>query len=125
MSKILIVDDEKLIRWSLKEMFSQGGHEVDTVGSSMDAIDLARKFPYHLIFADFEIDNDSCYELLQKIKALQPNTSIIILSATNITRIEECLRGLDIQFIIEKPFNSDQIMAIAQRVLNPGRELTQ
>jgi len=125
MSKILVVDDEKLIRWSLKEIFSQIGHEVDTAASSSDALNLAVKSPYHLIFTDFEIDDGSCYELLQEIKTLQPNTSIIILSATNTTRIEECLHGLDIEFIIEKPFDSEQIMAVAQRILNPGKELTQ
>lgn len=117
MSKILIVDDEKLIRWSLKEILAKDGHEVDTVASSADAVDLALRFPYHLVFADFEIDDNSGYELLHKIKSLQPKTSIIILSATNTARIQECLHDLEIEFIIEKPFDTNNIMAVAQRIL--------
>jgi DNA-binding response OmpR family regulator len=121
MSKILIVDEEKLIRWSLKEILSQDGHEVDSVASSADAVELALRFPYHLVIADFEIDGNSGYELLHKIKSLQPQTSIVILSAANTSRIQECLHDLDIEFIIEKPFDSSNIMAVAQRILDRRR----
>lgn len=118
MSKILVVEDEKLIRWSLKEIFSQKGHEVDTVATSVDALDLALKHPYSLIMADFEIDDETCIEMLRQIKSLQPRSSIVIISAMTPALIEKCLHSLDIQFIVEKPFNSEQILSIAQKALD-------
>ena len=117
MNKILVADDDKLIRWSLKEIFSQEGYEVDTVASSLEAIQQAEKSLYNLIFTDFEIDSENGLHTIQKVKSFQPDAKIIILSALSRQNIESRLEGLDIFAIIEKPFQSDQILSITKEAI--------
>ena len=81
MLRALVIDDDKLIRWSLQEIFSQEGHHVDTVATVSDALAQAENSSYNLIFADMEIDDADSIEMLRKLKNLQPKAEIIILSA--------------------------------------------
>jgi len=117
MRKILVADDDKLIRWSLKEIFSQQGYDVDTVASSLEAIQQAENALYNLIFTDFEIDDENCVHTIRKIKSFQPDTKVIILSALSRQKIESQLEGLDIFAIIEKPFQSDRILSITKEAI--------
>lgn len=117
MNKILIADDDKLIRWSLKEIFSQEGYEVDTAASCLEAIQQAENSQYNLIFTDFEIDDEDGLKMIKKIKNCQPDAKVIIISALPQHKIESQLKGLDIHAIIEKPFQSEQILLIAKKVI--------
>jgi len=117
MNKILVADDDKLIRWSLKEIFSREGYEVDTVASSLEAIQQAENALYNLIFTDFEIDDENCLHTIRKVKSFLPDVKVIILSALSRQRIESQLEGLDIFAIIEKPFQSDQILSITKEAI--------
>jgi two-component system response regulator (stage 0 sporulation protein F) len=118
MLRALVIDDDKLIRWSLQEIFSQEGHHVDTVATGSEALEQAESSPYHLIFADMEIDNGDSIEMLRKLQNLQPKAEIVILSAQTRQYIEEQIEELSISHILEKPFNSDQIRSIAKAALD-------
>ena len=123
--KILVVDDDKLIRWSLKEIFSQEGYTVDTVATAKDALKQAKSITYELIFSDLEISEENGIEMLRKARAFQPNAKIIILSALTKQQIEPKLGNLCIFSIIEKPFKSEQIRTIVKNALgstNHGNE---
>lgn len=118
LTKILVVDDDKLIRWSLREIFSQEGYSVDTVATAKDALRQAEKITYELIFADLEISDESGIEMLKKAIVFQPDAKIIILSALSEQQIEPRLGNLNIFSIIEKPFKSDQIRSIVKKALD-------
>ena len=117
MNKILVADDDKLIRWTLKEIFSRVGYEVDTVASSLEAIQQAENGLYSLIFTDFEIDDENCLQTIRKVKSFQPHAKVIILSALSRQNIESQLEGMDIFAIIEKPFHSDKILEITKEAI--------
>ena len=122
MAKLLIVDDDKLIRWSLREIFIQDGHDVDTEASTSGALGRAKNEIYDLIVADVEINEQDGIEMLKKIKALQPVTPMIILSARTKKEIESLLGSFPISSIVEKPFKSDQIRLIARKALDTSKE---
>ena len=115
---MLIVDDDKLIRWSLKEIFAQEGFKVDTAESSAEALSLVKTNSYHLILADFEIDDENGGEMLRKIQAIRPGIKVIILSALPRQQIEPHLSGVTYHSILEKPFRSDEIKSTAGEALN-------
>jgi len=115
--KILVVDDDKLIRWSLKEIFSQEGYVVDAVATAKDALKQAKNITYELIFSDLEINDENGIEMLKNAKVLQPDAKIIILSALTKQQIEPKLGNLSIFSIIEKPFRSEQIKTIVKEAL--------
>ncbi len=115
--KILVIDDDKLIRWSLTEIFSQEGYLVNAVATVKEAIEKIENVNYDLIFADLEINQESSIDILNKVKKSHPLSKIIILSALSKNEIEPLLGSLNIFSIIEKPFQAEQIKAIVQDAL--------
>jgi len=112
--KILVVDDDKLIRWSLKEILSQEGCEVDTVATAAEALTEVENANYNLIFCDIDIEDENGIEMLKKLKRIQSEAKIIILSAHSRSHIEPQLGNLSILSIIEKPFQSEQIRDVVK-----------
>ena len=115
---MLIVDDDKLIRWSLKEIFAQEGFKVDTAESSAEALSLVEANSYHLVLADFEIDDENGGDMLRKIQSVRPGIKVIILSALPRQQIEPHLSGVTYHSILEKPFRSDDIKSTVGEALN-------
>ena len=117
LTKILIVDDDKLIRWSLKEIFSQEGYVVDAVATAKDALKQVKNITYELIFSDLEINDENGVEMIKTARAYQPEAKFIIISAPTKQQIEPKLGSLSIFSIIEKPFKSEQIRTIVKEAL--------
>jgi two-component system response regulator (stage 0 sporulation protein F) len=116
MLKTLIIDDDKLIRWSLKEIFTQEGHQVDTASSEEEALNHARSTGYDVVFADFELEDSDAAGMLKSLQRIRPEAVVIILSALPIGQIEPRLQGIEVLRIVEKPFEPEQIRAILRMV---------
>ena len=117
MARILVIDDDKLIRWSLNEIFTEEGHRVDTAAVPDKALGLANEIPYNLIFADIELNEANGIDVLKKINLVQPEAKIIILSAMPVNQVEAQLAGLAVFAVVEKPFDSDKIRDLAIKAI--------
>ena len=124
MLRALVIDDDKLIRWSLQEIFSQAGHQVETASLPTDALARAEASNYDLIFSDFEIENNSMASMLKALHQLQPEATLVVLSGMNKNQIESQLSGLPIFRIIEKPFEAEDIRALAREIQESHRSKT-
>lgn len=118
--KILVIDDEKLIRWSLKEILTEEGYEVDTIDTVGEAIKLAREVPYDLLIADLEIQEENGIEMVKKIKEFRPEVKTIILSAHPKQKIQPEFGDLQVLATIEKPFKSEQLLSAAKEAFDSG-----
>ena len=116
MLKVLVIDDDKLIRWSLKEILAQDGHHVETVSNINDAFEQIKSVTYQLTFVDFEIEDENCIDVLKELNKSHPETQIIILSSQSQKQIGPQIEGISIHAIIEKPFDSGQIRALSQGI---------
>lgn len=115
MAKILIVTEDKLIRWSLKEILTQEGYVTDTAHDQKDFLNNISNNFYDLILADFETDRLNSIEM-QKIMARIPrSTKVIILSSFDNCQTETLLGGLNIQSVIKKPFSVEEIKESAKK----------
>jgi DNA-binding NtrC family response regulator len=122
MPRILVLDDEKLIRWSLKQILSQEGYEVDTAATTDEALRLSHSKSYGLIFADLEICGDQATALYGQLLAGQEKAKIIVLTALAKEQAEQTLGGFKTFLILEKPFVSENIKVVAQKALSLARE---
>lgn len=116
MLKALIIDDDKLIRWSLKEIFTQDGHQVDEACNQEEALNHARGTAYDVVFADFELEDSDAAEMLKSLNIIRPEAVVIILSALPSGQIEPRLQGIEVLRIVEKPFEPEQIRSILKMV---------
>lgn len=102
--KILIVDDEELIREILSEAFTLYGGSVDLAESGFDAIAKIQKNSYDLVITDIRMPNGDGIFLLESIKKLtSPRPKLFVCSAYN-DLSEEKIKDLGILKIFTKPF---------------------
>lgn len=79
--KILVVDDEKIVRESLFHWFEDEGYSVDTAEDALDALKQFDKDKYDLILLDMKMPGMSGLELLSKIKEIDTDSMVIIITA--------------------------------------------
>lgn len=79
--KILVVDDEKIVRESLFHWFEDEGYSVDTAEDAVAALKLFDKGKYNLILLDMKMPGMSGLELLSKIKEIDRDSIVILITA--------------------------------------------
>ena len=79
--KILVVDDEKIVRESLFHWFEDEGYFVDTAENALDALKQFDKGKYDLILLDMKMPGMSGLELLSKLKEIDKDTVVILITA--------------------------------------------
>lgn len=125
--KILIADDEENIRWVLKKGLEKEGYSVLTVDSAIKAIEKLKKEYFDVIFMDIRMPQMNGLEALGKLKEINPDALIIIITAYGSmkTAIEAMQKGA--YDYLTKPFDMEEVKLITRRALNTkalSREVT-
>ena len=108
--KILVVDDERAIRNSLKEILSDEGYEVDTAEDGAVAIGLAEREHYNLIFCDIKMPNMDGIEFLGKVAEAGLDSAVVMISGHgDIATAVECIKKGAFDFI-QKPLDLNRIL---------------
>jgi len=113
--KILIVDDEELARARLKRMLGTLQiKKIDEASNADEAIEIAKKSKYDVVFLDINMPQVSGLELGYELKYLDANISIIFQTAYE----EHALRAFDIGAIdyLVKPYSLEQVKEAIARV---------
>ena len=74
MSKILIIDDERGIRNTLKEILADEGHEVEVAENGKQGLEMAQAKAYDLIFSDIKMPEMDGMEVLKALKQPPPTS---------------------------------------------------
>jgi two-component system, NtrC family, response regulator AtoC len=117
MPRILILDDEKLIRWSLDRIFRQEGYDVDSAASVEEAARLTHAHHYGLILADLEVCGERAKACFTEFARVQNGAKIIIITAVPKDQAERQLGDFQAERILEKPFDSEDIRAAVKAAL--------
>ena len=91
--KILIVDDERAIRNSLKEILSDEGYEVEVAEDGAKAIEMVDKEKYNVIFCDIKMPGMDGTEVLDKFVSDGVDSAIVMISGHgDIETAVECIK---------------------------------
>ncbi len=110
MAKILVIDDEKSIRNSMKEILAFEGHEVVLAENGMEGVVAVKTEKPEIIFCDIKMPKMEGIEVLQRIKEFTPEIPVIMISGhgTIDTAIEAIKKGA--YDFIEKPLDLNRIL---------------
>ncbi len=115
--KILIVDDELSVRASLEEWFTEDGFQVVTAESAEDALMKMHSGPYDLILLDIKMPGMDGITLQGKIKEIDPNAMIIIITAyASVDTAVKALKQGAFDYIT-KPFDPDDLSNLVNNAL--------
>jgi DNA-binding response OmpR family regulator len=118
MARILIVDDDNLVRWSLRERFILEGYTVDAAATTREALAEAGRNSSDLIIADLEVEGECGLEMLQVIKNMRPGARIIVLSALGMNEKQVSSRGWKPDEVLEKLFEIERVSLVVKKILH-------
>ena len=118
MAKILIIDDERSIRNSLKDILVFEKHNVDLAADGKEGIALIAENSYDVIFSDIKMPNMDGLEVLEKVHASHPEIPIIMISGHGtIDTAVEAIKNGAFDFI-SKPMDLNRIMVTVRNALD-------
>jgi len=107
--KILIADDEFLIRWSLTQALSQEGYEVTSVDNGRKAIEAAKVQRFDFIITDLIMPESDGWEVLKMATQTQPQPRVIIITARGNEDTGRIAKEKGAWAYVEKPYIIDTI----------------
>jgi CheY-like chemotaxis protein len=111
--RILVVDDDENIREILKDLLTMSGHQVFLSSNGEEALDIFVKQDPDLIFTDLGMPGISGWEVNRRIKEINPDKPVVIISGWGTQISEEDMRNSKVDMILPKPFSLDQITQVA------------
>ncbi|PSQ95222.1 MAG: DUF3467 domain-containing protein [Bacteroidetes bacterium SW_9_63_38] len=109
--RVLVVDDEEMVRSIVTQLLSLNDHEVDRASSGNEALDMFEPGTYDIVFTDFGMPEMTGAELAERLHEREPDLPIILL--TGYTDTEAAVDEVDT--ILSKPFKLEELEAAIQQ----------
>lgn len=110
--RVLVVDDEKMIRWALGQMLTAAGYEVAEAGTADEGMKLFRELLPRVVFLDLCLPDGDGLKLLRQMKEESgPRSAVIVMTAHGETYSPSEAKKLGAFDFFRKPFDFDEIAA--------------
>ncbi len=116
-TRILVVDDEHLIRWSLEQNLKKQGYDIVTAGNGEDALKMVREEQPDLILLDIQMPGINGLEVLEKVKEIDEDIVVIMVTAQGGLETAVNAMRLGAYDYINKPFNLDELAIVIRKAL--------
>ncbi|MDQ3170443.1 MAG: response regulator, partial [Acidobacteriota bacterium] len=116
---ILIVDDEPLVRWSLRERLLREDYAVVEAGTAAEALDEAPGTD--LVLLDYRLPDGDGFSVLKRLRELDPDALVIMLTAFSTVQGAVEAMKLGAYHYANKPFNVDEVAMLVEKALETSR----
>ena len=116
--KILIIDDEKLIRWALEQHLLKQGYQVATAESAEKGLVLFTEDAPDLLLLDNCLPDMTGIQLLEKLHVREQRFKVIMITAYDMAETSVNAMNLGAYEYISKPFNLEELTALIHKTLN-------
>ena len=115
--KILVIDDEKLLRWSLEQNLSKDGYQVVVAERGLDGLTAFREESPDITLLDIHLPDISGITVLEGLKEVNKDAVVIMITAFGDVQTAVKTIKLGAHDFIEKPFNMDKLKIIINKAL--------
>ncbi len=120
---ILVVDDDKNVRFVLKTLFKKHGYIVETSGNYSGLLRLIKELSPNLLITDVKLPDGNVLDDLFKIKGKNPKMPIIVISALSTLSTAVNAVKLGAFEYISKPFNIDEVLEVSRSALRSTSQI--
>jgi len=113
--RVLVVEDELLIRWSLTEALTAAGMTVQNASDGLSAIRLLtadQASSLDVVVLDYRLPDSNDFTLLAMIRRLAPHSQVILMTAFGSPEIVEGALALGVWQVVNKPFELAEMAAM-------------
>src|SRR6266545_2388395 len=112
--RVLVVEDELLIRWSIVETLAQAGCIVSEAVDGATAIQalLASDEPVDAVVLDYRLPDSNDLALLARIRQLSPRSAVVMMTAFGTPGVVQGARDLGVYRVIDKPFEMHDLASM-------------
>jgi len=121
--KVLIVEDEKLLRISLQRLLVECGYDVTITNCGKTALRELSISNFQLVITDIRLPNIDGLEVAFSAKEKNPATAVILTSAQSIEQIKEKAKLVGADAFFEKPFDLQEFCNVAKQTIKNGASL--
>ena len=117
MKPVLIVDDEPIVRESIRDWLDDAGYEVYTAESGEEALELVEKQDFSIIVIDVRLPGKTGIKVLSEIKQQKPHIQSIVITAYPSTELAtEAMKLGAVDYLI-KPVNPDDLESLIREAI--------
>ncbi len=117
MAHLLVVDDERSMREMLEILLRKAGHEVSSEEDAAAACARVEAEDFDLIISDLRLGQRSGIEVLERTKAIRPQTEVLIITAYATTENAIQAMKLGAYDYLTKPFKVDELLVVVEKAL--------
>lgn len=115
--RVLVVDDERLIRWSIIEKLHGLGFDTEEAGGVSEARNIINKRALDVAIVDLRLPDGDGMDILREIVSKQPGTPVIVITAySSISNAVEAMKNGAFDYV-SKPFEMDELLMRVQRAI--------
>jgi CheY-like chemotaxis protein len=120
--KILIVDDEKLVRWTIQQSMVEENFRFVSASTGTEAIEKMREEPFDIVITDFVMPGSNGIEVARSARQLHPDSKIIMITAHESMLDREEASSAGVSSIINKPFMVREVRKAIFDLLSENRD---
>ena len=114
---ILVVDDEKLIRWSIRKHLEQAGFSVFEARSAREALKIVSDHQPDVVILDQRMEEGTGIEILQEFRRRGHTTAVIMLTAIDKSELAVQAMKLGAADYLTKPVNFEELEVVVEKAL--------
>ena len=116
-TKILIVDDELIMRESLAGWLERDGHEVSAASSGEEAMEVLKDSRFDILLVDIKMEGMSGLDVLKQVKESDPDVDVVMITAYgSITTAIEAMKKGAYDYLL-KPFDPDALGVLIEKII--------
>jgi two-component system response regulator AtoC len=120
-SRILIVEDEKLIRWAIRSRLAEENYPVAEAENGKEAFEFLGEHECDVMLLDYRLPDTSGMEVLERVRKELPDVSVVMMTAYGTVESAVQAMKLGAYDYLTKPVNLDELVIIVKKALETTR----
>jgi two-component system, NtrC family, response regulator HydG len=119
--RVLVVDDDAGVRYTLREILESSGLDVEVACDGVEALQVLQRAPAQLVVTDLRMPRMDGMELLRKLVAQNPAPRVVVITAHGSERQAVAAMKAGAHDYFRKPFENDELLAVIRRATDAVR----